>query len=113
MATTLKRRNEYAHAVQDMSWTAQARTRAAEKQLQRLGNRVDAIIAGVFTRRTVWLWQYRDIALYFHFPEPTTISLDLALDLRNLPTWFIEPAGDWFEKYAEHFDQSWDIDLVE
>lgn len=112
MATNLKRREEYKFAVRDMSLTAQGRVRAAERRLQQGANELPVTPVHL-GHRTLLLWQYRRIAIWFHWLDTDTVSLDLAVDLNDLPEWWVQPTGTWYETYARDLEQSWDSELVE
>jgi hypothetical protein len=114
MPIKLKRRKEYRFAAeQELGRTAQARLRAAERQLEEHGEAVQPQVEVRFGRRHVTLWHYRGLAIYFHAATDESLSMDLVVDLRNPPAWYTQPTGDWYETYQREFDASWDEDLVE
>jgi len=53
------------------------------------------------------------LAIYFHWPSPGAISLDLVIDLNDVPDWYQRPTGTWFETYGRDFEESWDEELAE
>jgi hypothetical protein len=113
MATLLRRRKEFQFARAELDWTAELRLRAAERVLENGADTVRPQLAIPFGRRTVILWQYRGLAIYFHWLDEVSISLDLVIDIGNPPDWFVRPSGTWFERYGHDFDESFDNDLIE
>jgi hypothetical protein len=47
--------------------------------------------------RMVILQETARLLTYFHRVDGDEVSLDLVVDLRDPPDWFVQPTGTWFE----------------
>ncbi len=93
----LNRRAEYRRSAKELSRNARLRLRVAElgiadNPLHRDG-RIDVQLGG----RWVVLESNGTLLIYFHLTPDDTVSLNLVVDLDDLPDWFLKPAGTWFE----------------
>lgn len=98
---TLKRTPEYRRASADLSFRARIIQRVIEQRIESDPDnhelRVHTRLAGAM----VVVEANGDVLVYFHRLDADAVSLDLIVDLRDPPDWFISPHGKWAERLLD------------
>ena len=88
----------YRFAVQDhLGPLALLQLRFAERLIRARADRLPNTIKVRLGGRDVTLFGFGDLAIYLEIRTPGTVSLYLVVDGKNLPDWFTNPTGTWFE----------------
>lgn len=102
MANSLRRTPEYRRAMKDLRFSARLLLPAIEERIaddpDHRRHRFDLMFDGhpaVMERDP-----NADLLIYFHRVDSSTVSLDLVVDLRDPPDWFIQPEGTWADDLA-------------
>jgi hypothetical protein len=97
MRYKLDRTPTYRFSADHLGPLATLQLRLAERLIRagpgRLSNTVSVRLGG----RPVTLFGFGDLAIYLESRQAGIVSLYLVVDGRNLPEWFVNPTGTWFE----------------
>ena len=98
MPNKLKRRSEYKRATADLGRLSKLHLRLAEIGIADNPDHMNGRASVVLGGRPVTLEYNGDLRIWFHRLDADTVSLDLVVDVRDLPDWFVQPTGSWFEQ---------------
>lgn len=98
MPHQLDRTPTYRFALLELGPLAKLQVRLAERLIRarptNLPNSFQRTLAG----RTVTVFGFGDLMFYLEVRRPGVVSLYLVVDTKNLPDWFVNPTGDWYEQ---------------
>jgi hypothetical protein len=98
MPYVLDRTPTYRFSAKDLGPLARLQLRLAERVIAARPHTVPNTVPVSLGGRTVTLLGFGDLAIYFDLREPNVVTMYLVVDGKNLPDWFSQPTGTWFEQ---------------
>jgi hypothetical protein len=95
----LVRSSPYQRAKKDLSDPALLHLRIAELLIADSPEEAPGRELVWLGRRMVWLSRNGDLAIWFQVPDDKTVELVLVVDTTDVPDWFLESRGTWYETF--------------
>jgi hypothetical protein len=93
----LDRTPTYRFSVEELGPLAKLQLRLALRVIKARPRTLPNSITTELGGRAVTLFGFGDLAIYLELRDPDTVALYLVVDGKNLPDWFVNPTGTWFE----------------